>query len=75
MDGLGEDLELVALVARLLQQIGGGGLSAEEQALQLGLLARVAMAVSMPFMPVMMTSVMSMSGWKLSRASMAASPL
>ena len=31
MDGLGEDLELVALVARLLQQTGGGGLAAEEQ--------------------------------------------
>ena len=35
MDGLGEDLELVALVPRLLQQAGCGGLAAEEQHLAL----------------------------------------
>ena len=68
MDWLGEDLELVALVARLLQQSDGGGLAAEEQDLALGLRSRTAMAVSIPLMPVMMTSVMSMSGWKLSSA-------
>ena len=33
--GLGEDLELVALVPRLLQQAGCGGLAAEEQHLAL----------------------------------------
>ena len=75
MDRLGEDLELVALRPRLFQQIGRGGLAGEEQDLAVRHRLRVMMAASMPVMPVIMTSLMSMSGWKLSSASTAFSPL
>ena len=75
MDWLGENFELMALGPRLFQQIGGGGLAGEEQDLAVRHLLRVAMAASMPVMPVMMTSLMSMSGLKVSSASTAFSPL
>ena len=62
VDRLGENLELVALGPGLFQQIGGSGLAGKQQNLALRQLARVMMAASMPVMPVMMTSLMSMSG-------------
>jgi hypothetical protein len=62
VDGLGENIELVALGAGLLQQIGRRGLAGKKQNLDPGSRARMRMAASIPFRSAMITSEMSMSG-------------
>jgi hypothetical protein len=68
---LGQYLEFVALDTRAVQKIGGGGLAGKKQ----NLAVRMVIAASMPFMSVMMTSEMSMSGRRVRAVSTAFSPL
>ena len=62
MNRFGENLELVPCDASLFQQVGGSRLARKQKNLAVRQLARVMIAASMPVMPVMMTSLMSISG-------------
>jgi len=76
MHRLRENFELMPLGPGTIQQIGGRRLAGEERnILQSGSIPRILIAASMPFMSVMITSEISMSGFSVFAVSTAFSPL